>query len=144
MPLCETNPALPMIGIVLSALAVLATLKLLLRLMTLETRAAILDELAEIDESRSIFIDDDRTVRQTTDGEIRHDETSGGRSDSWRRHCRLLLLVPSFALVLGCATVLYLTTIDDCDFPDRDASTSSTPQPASALAGLNFASHPID
>jgi hypothetical protein len=115
-----------MIGILLSALAVLATIKLLLRLMTLETRDVILEELAQIDDLRAAVIDEERTIHQTTDGEFHREAPGGWRSGSWRRHCRLLLLVPSFVLVLGFATVLYLTTIDDCEAIDRDAGGAVT------------------
>ncbi|HEX9446452.1 MAG TPA: hypothetical protein VF920_00655, partial [Dongiaceae bacterium] len=73
MPLCALNPALPIIGIMLSGLALLATLKLLLRLMSLETAQDILQEVAEIDDLRGTYVNDDAAagpVIDATDGGI--------------------------------------------------------------------------
>jgi len=120
MPLCALNPALPIIGIMLSGLALLATLKLLLRLMSLETAQDILQEVAEIDDLRGTYVNDDAAagpVMDATDGGI---SARRLRAMTRRQYVRLLLLAPSVALLLGCSTLLYQTTVDDCDFPDWD------------------------
>jgi hypothetical protein len=125
MPLCEINPTLPIIGILLSGLAVLATLVLLLRLMTLETAETIEREVAEIDEMRVARIEGDPDLDSPAAPESNQLSSRRLRALTLRQYLRLLLLVPSFVLLLGCSTLLYLTTFDDCDFPDWDAAQST-------------------
>jgi hypothetical protein len=114
MPLCEIGPALPLLGLMLSALAVLSTLRLLLQLMTLETRQDITDELADIDHIRRPFVDHGRVPGLTFGNDVLCDEASRERREAWRQRCRLLLLAPSFTLVMCCAFALFLSSLKGC------------------------------
>jgi uncharacterized protein (DUF1786 family) len=124
MPLCDINPTVLVIGMLLSAVAVLATLALLLRLMTLETAATIESEVAEIDAMRMAHLDDDPATASPAAPESSQVSSRRLRDMTLRQYLRLLFLVPSFALLLGSSTLLYMTTFDDCDFPDWDAPQS--------------------
>jgi hypothetical protein len=106
MKVCDVSPVLPLIGILLSGLALLITLRLLLRLMTLETRQAVTQEIADIQSGDG---------GMTDDGELISDRPTAYRREVRRNGYRLMLLVPTVMLLLGCSTLLYMTKVDNCN-----------------------------
>lgn len=107
LKVCDVSPVLPLTGILLSALALFVTLRLLLRLMTLETRQAVTQEIADMESGAD---------RQRANGQ----GSRAYRREIKRNGYRLVLLVPSVMLLLGCSTLLYMTNVDNCTVNDQD------------------------
>ena len=90
------------------ALAVLAALWLSLRMMTLETRLMVAQEIAEMN-ARSVG----------------SDPAGGPGQRRIRGRYRFLLLVPSLVLMLGSSALLYLNSSTDCNFTDQGIDSDS-------------------
>lgn len=109
MQICNIGMLLPAISLGLSVLALLAALWLSLRMMTLETRQLVAQEIAEI-EARPIGFNPDNS-------------TAGGPARPGQKRIlgryRFLLLVPSLLLMLGSSAMLYLNSSTDCNFTDQ-------------------------
>lgn len=108
MQFCNVGMLLPAIGLGLSALAVLAALWLSLRMMTLETRLMVAQEIAEMN-ARSVG----------------SDPAGGHGQRRIRGRYRFLLLVPSLVLMLGSSALLYLNSSTDCNFTDQGIDSDS-------------------
>jgi len=109
LQICNIGPLLPAIGLGLSALALIATLWMSLRLTTLEMREEVAQEIAEIKAQRG-GIDPDGQ------GNRRHGQAGHG---NWLSRYRLLVLVPSLLLLLGNSALLYVNSINDCTAIDQ-------------------------
>jgi|SRR6185369_9293054 len=113
--MCELDPLWPIIAVGLSGLALLATMLLIQRLLTLEVRAEVEQDLSDIDvlhdatawTSRRRLLGDPKSIR--------------------RRYLRLLiLLLPSLLLLFASSYLLYKVIADDCDWIERSSGGSPT------------------
>jgi hypothetical protein len=115
LQICNIGPVLPAIGLGLSALALIATLWMSLRLTTLEMREEVAQEIAEIKAQRGGIGQDGQATR-------RNGQASRG---NWLSRYRLLVLIPSLLLLLGNSALLYVNSINDCTAVDQGDDSDS-------------------
>jgi hypothetical protein len=112
LQICNIGPLLPAIGLGLSALALIATLWMSLRLSTLEMREEVAQEIAEIKAQRGGIGQDGQATRRPGHG-------------NWLSRYRLLVLIPSLLLLLGNSALLYVNSINDCTAVDQGDDSDS-------------------